>query len=277
MDILFYILAGISALAMLLAVVYVILIFPAQKKPAVSKRLHKAMYAHRGYHNKEGFVYENTLEAFELAVQKGFGIEFDINLSKDKQPVIMHDDSLKRMCGVDVKISESLYDDIKDININDSDSTIPHLSNVLSVVDGKVPLLIELKTVGDNYCELCEAVFELLDGYNGDFSIESFDPRVLVWLKKHRPSVTRGQLSCFISTKSTHGKRAILLRNLMMNFMAKPHFVAYRFKDRSNFSFKLNKLFGAQIYYWTIKNKNDAKKAISENGAIIFEAFDPID
>lgn len=274
MDILIYILIGIGVLVLTLLAAYLFMIFPAIKKPEKSKLFHDTMYAHRGYHNSKNGVPENTMAAFSKAVDKGFGIEFDINLSKDGKAVIMHDNSLKRMCGVDIKITESNYDDIKNIKIGGTEETIPLLSELLSLVDGRVPLLVEIKTVGGNYEKLCQAVFSFLDGYNGDYCVESFDPRVLMWIKKHRPTVVRGQLACHISTKSIHGKKAIFLTNLMLNFLSRPHFVAYKFEEKNNMSFRLNRLFRADVFFWTISDKESAQQSFNEKGAIIFEKFD---
>lgn len=274
MDILIYVLVSVGIIAVIMLAMYLFMVFPAAKKPIKSKMLHEAMYAHRGYHNSEIGIPENTMAAFKEAVDRGFGIEFDINLSKDGKAVIMHDNSLKRMCGVDVNITDSVYEDIKAIKIGGTEQTIPLLSDILNLVDGRVPLLVELKTVGKNYAKLCEVVFLLLDDYKGDYCVESFDPRVLMWMKKHRPSVVRGQLACHISSKSVHGKKAVLLSNLMMNFLSRPHFVAYKFAERNNLSLKINRLAGAFVYYWTIRDEKSGQIALNENSAIIFEKFD---
>lgn len=274
MDIFVYVIIGVLALLLLLFSAYLFMIFPALKKPEKSKLFHDEMYAHRGYHNLNEGTPENTMAAFSKAVHMGFGIEFDVNLSKDGKAVIMHDNSLKRMCGVDVKITESDYADVKDIKIGGTDETPPLLIDLLKLVSGRVPLLVELKTVGNNYKELCETAFEYLDLYSGDYCVESFDPRVIMWIKKNRPNVVRGQLACHMSTKGSHGKKAFFMTNLLFNFLSRPHFVAYRFEERNNISFKLNRFLGADVYFWTLRNSENAQKAILENGAIIFEKFD---
>ena len=254
---------------------YLFMIFPGTKKPKERKIFKDTMYAHRGLHNKALGVPENTMLAFKKAVDEGYGIELDVRLTADGRTVIMHDDSLKRMCDVDIKLSKSDYDNIKDIKIAATDEVTPLFSEFLSMVNGRVPLLVELKTAEDNYPELCKAVFKELDAYNGAYCVESFDPRVLGWLKKHRPHVYRGQLSCHISTKSSHGKRALFLRSLSANFISRPHFVAYSYKDSKKcFGFKMCRLLGADIFYWTMRDEESAKNALNDGGAIIFEGFD---
>ncbi len=265
---------SLSAVILLCFCAYLFMIFPCIKKPQGSKIFKNTMYAHRGLHDKSQGIPENTMLAFKKAVDEGYGIELDVRLTADGIPVIMHDDSLKRMCEADIKLSKSNYEDIKNIKIGTSDETTPLFSDFLNLVGGKVPLLVELKTTENNSPELCSAVFGELDFYNGPYCVESFDPRVLGWLKKHRPEVYRGQLSCYISTKSSHGKTALLLRSLTANFISRPHFIAYSYKDSKKcFGFKLCRLLGADVFYWTLKDEKAAKNALEDNGAIIFEGF----
>ena len=272
------IIIAVGLFIILLYYIYIFTILPAIKKPKELDRFKKTKYAHRGYHCLDEGIPENTMAAFKRAVDMGFGIEFDVNLSKDKKPVIMHDDSLKRMCGVDIKISQSNYGDIANYSIASTEQTPPLLSDILELVDGKVTLLVELKTVGGNYAELCTVAFELLDNYKGDYMVESFDPRVLTWMKKHRKNVVRGQLACYMSTKSSHGKKSFLLRNLMLNFLSRPHFVAYKFADRANVSLVVCRGLGkAPVFYWTIRDEDTANRALADGGTIIFENFDPSD
>ena len=253
---------------------YLFLVLPSFKKPEGRKKFQRAMYAHRGLHCKENHIPENSISAFQLAVENGYGIELDVHLSSDGICVVTHDDSLLRMCGVDLKVSENPYNSFKDIKIKGTDEVTPVFADVLSLVDGKVPLLVELKTDNGNYKALCEAASVLLDAYQGDYCIESFDPRAVGWFKKNRPCVYRGQLSCHISTKSAHGAYAILLRGLCANFISRPHFVAYSFKDsRCSFGFHLCRAIGADVFYWTIRNEDNAKKALEKGGSIIFEGF----
>lgn len=254
---------------------YLFMIFPCAKKHKDAEIFKSALYAHRGLHDKNAGVPENTMAAFKKAVDEGYGIELDVHLCADGTTVITHDDSLKRMCGVDLKVSESRYSDFKDIKILDTKETTPLFSDFLKLVDGKVPLLVELKTDNNNSAPLCEAVFKELDAYTGAYCVESFDPRVLGWLKKHRPKVYRGQLSCHISTKSVHGYFALLLRELLANFISRPHFVAYSYKDsKACLGFKVCRLLGADIFYWTLRNEKAAENAHKDGGALIFEGFD---
>ena len=180
----------LAAVIVILTGAYLFMILPCMKKHKNSHVFKNTLYAHRGLHDKSIGVPENTMAAFKRAVDAGFGIELDVHLCADGSTVITHDNSLKRMCGADIKVSLSNYADFKDIKILDTNETTPLFSEFLKLVDGRVPLLVELKTDDNNADSLCRAVFEHLDCYTGAYCVESFDPRVLGWLKKTVPMFT---------------------------------------------------------------------------------------
>ncbi len=137
--------------------------------------------AHRGLHHGKD-IPENSLTAFYLAIKNNYPIELDVHLTKDKKLVVFHDDNLFRVTGKNADIRDSMYDDIKDLKLYDSDETIPLFSEVLKLVDGKVPLLIEIKQQKQKGIE--KAVLDELKNYSGEFAIQSFDPFVLFKIKK---------------------------------------------------------------------------------------------
>lgn len=234
-------------------------------------------YAHRGLHG-DG-VPENSLQAFHLAVQNGYGAELDVHLSRDGRLVVMHDESLKRTAGVGRNIADCTAAELEQMRLEGTAQKIPYLEEVLPVFAGKAPLVIELKPTGGNHAALSKAVCAMLDGYPTlQFCIESFDPRVLLWLKKHRPDIVRGQLSCnFLRERSgLHLPLALLLTELSMNFLTVPHFVAYKFADRGRLSLRVCKrLWGVQEFSWTITDERDAKMAIQDGSILIFEHCRP--
>ena len=146
-------------------------------------------YAHRGLHNEE--LPENSLGAFKNAVDHRFGIELDIQLSKDNVPMVFHDATLKRVCGIDAKLCDYTAEELQKIKLLDSEWTIPRFEEVLSLVDGRVPLLVEFKR---GNTDLVKIACDMLDSYNGAFCVESFDPIMLMRIKKYRPKFARGQL-----------------------------------------------------------------------------------
>lgn len=268
----------------LIAVCFVIIIFViyalalrGNTENPNTDRFVKARYAHRGLHSKPDRP-ENSLAAFSVAVQKGYGIELDVHLMADGKLAVIHDSSLLRTASTDVRIEELTEGELENYRLENTAEKIPTLKEVLSLVDGKVPLLIELKAY-KNIKELCSALVEELEGYKGDFCIESFDPRCVLWFKKNKPDIVRGQLSeDFLKDKNAGISffTRILLTTLIFNFVNKPDFIAYKFEDRKSLANVIClKLWKMKGFSWTITDINDFATAEKENLAPIFEGFEP--
>ncbi|NMB98182.1 MAG: glycerophosphodiester phosphodiesterase [Clostridiaceae bacterium] len=233
------------------------------------------LYAHRGLHDLNAGIPENTIPAFEKAVEMKFGIELDVHISKDEQVIVFHDDTLKRACGVDKEVSSMTYDMLKTYNLFNTDTQIPLFKEVLDLVSGKVPIIIELKSCC-NIEKLCTAVSNILDNYNGLYCIESFDPRIVKWFRINRSEVSRGQLSTSLYKSNLSLPVAFAITNLLTNVITRPHFIAYDFNSRQNLSFLIcRKLFKANTVAWTIRNRNDLDKAKNLFDTFIFESFIP--
>lgn len=231
-------------------------------------------YAHRGLHDET--LPENSMAAFQAALASGYGIELDIHLLKDGNLAVMHDSSLKRTAGADVLIEDLTTDDLGKYHLNGTAETIPAFSQVLELFSGKAPLIVELKTAGKNYAQLAEAACNMLSSYDGPYCIESFDPRCILWLKKHRPDIIRGQLAeNFLTVKSTvPWILRFLLTHQLLNFLIVPDFVAYKFEDRKNLgNFLVRKFWGVQGVSWTIRSQENLKTAEKEGYLPIFEGF----
>ncbi|MFR0902878.1 MAG: glycerophosphodiester phosphodiesterase family protein, partial [Anaerovoracaceae bacterium] len=195
------------------------------KKKRILQELLKHRYAHRGFHRKPA-VPENSMDAFKRAVLNGFGIELDIHLTKDGKLAVIHDASLKRTCGADLNIEEITLKRQKYFSRKArSHSDFDH---VLKLIDGYVPLVVELKVEGGNEAELCERALRSLDRYDGLYCVESFDPRAIMWLRRNRPDIVRGQLAGALKKDgfSISSAADFMLRNLWVNFLGKPDFVA---------------------------------------------------
>ncbi len=232
-------------------------------------------YAHRGLHDAEQGIPENSLTAFRRAVEYGYGAELDVHLSKDGKLVVMHDESLLRTAGVERNICDCTKEELAQYRLEGTDEPIPFLEQVLPIFAGKTPLVIELKAYEDNHASLARRVCQLLRHYPSlEFCIESFDPRVLMYLKKRHPEIVRGQLSCnFLKDRSgLHGATAFVLTALLTNFLTVPHFIAYRYADRKRPGLWLCRhLWGAQEFGWTLQSTEEVKEA-SKNGVLaIFE------
>lgn len=236
-------------------------------------------YAHRGLHAASHGIPENSLRAFKLAADAGYGAELDVHLTKDGRLAVMHDDSLLRTCGVDRRISEMTAEELSACRLLGSDEPVPFLEQVIPLFAGKHPLIIELKSSGENNARLASKVCKLLRNYPDlKFCIESFDPRILIWLKHHRPDIIRGQLSAnfFRTDEKLPWLLKLLLTNLSTNFLTNPHFIAYKLEDRNQFSFRqCRKLWGVQEFNFTVQNEKDAEVAVRDDRIIIFEGFLP--
>ena len=233
-------------------------------------------YAHRGLHS-EG-VPENSIAAFKKALDNGYGIELDIHLMKDSNLAVIHDASLKRTAGADVNIEDLTAEDLSKYRLEGTDETIPLFKDVLALFNGKAPMIVELKAV-NNYAELCKAACAMLEKYSGVYCLESFDPRCIIWLKKNRPELIRGQLAenFIVNPKS---KIPFVLKLAMSwnlgNFLSRPDFVAYRYADRNHFSVHLCRtLWKLQGVSWTLRTKEDYDIAVKEGWIPIFENFMP--
>lgn len=257
-----------------LAVVYLFLIAPRMiGKPDVSA-LRGVHYAHRGLHDNKSDAPENSMKAFQKAVDAGYGIELDVQLSKDEIPVVFHDESLKRMCGVDGKVWQYTLKELQKMKLADSDETIPTFDAVLKTVGGKVPLIVEYKLDVPS-TKVCEIADPMLKRYQGTYCIESFHPYAVRWYKIHRPEVIRGQLSeNFMQVEKYKGKLLYwMLGNLMFNFLGRPDFIAYNHRDYKNISRRLCSKLGALPVAYTIKSQAQYENVKNEFDLFIFDSF----
>ena len=236
-------------------------------------------YAHRGFHDKPD-VPENSLAAFRRAAEHRFGAELDVHLMRDGHLAVIHDSSLKRTAGIDVAVEDLTAEELKTYRLEGTEETIPLLEEVLPLFEGKTPLIVELKPERGNHDALAAATVEMLDRFSLLYCIESFDPRCLRWLKRHRPEIVRGQLSGDLlrdGQGSGQSKLTLwLLSHLLLNFMGRPDFVAYNYLDRGNLSLRwCRKFYKVQELSWTVRDR-DVLECVEKDGCIpIFEAFDP--
>ena len=255
-----------------LAVIYLFLVAPRMFGKPDRSALMGVHYAHRGLFDNDSDAPENSLGAMRKAVEAGYGIEFDVQLSKDDVPVVFHDATLKRMCGVDGNVWDYTVEELQKMKLANSNETIPTLEQVLRVVDGKVPLIVEYKMdrVDTKVCKLGNAI---LEKYNGVYCIESFHPFAVKWYREHRPDVIRGQLSQDFSKTDYKGIQYWAMTHLLLNFLTRPDFIAYNHKDKDIFSRRLCAQLGALSVAWTIKNRKQYEEAKQHFDLVIFDSF----
>jgi len=227
--------------------------------------------AHRGLHDKR--APENSLSAFKNAIEKGYNIELDVQMLSDDTVVVFHDDSLSRMTGNDGYLKFLTKDDLKMLTLKDSKETIPTLEEILEFINGRAPILIEIKNTS-KVGKLEQKVIDILKNYKGKYAIISFNPLVLSYFKTHAPKMLRGQLS-----GSFKGERIGLLRRhalRTMGFTKKnglADFILYEADALPTIcTRKFNNL---PLIAWTVKNQAEYLRVVKYSDNIIFEGFDP--
>jgi len=231
--------------------------------------------AHRGFHSKDETVPENTMLAFEKAIEKNYGIEMDINVCKDGTVVVFHDPDLNRLCGKNLKLGDLTYDEVKIFKILKTNETIHTLKEVLEFVNGRVPLLIELKPLGNNLL-LCEGFMEVMKDYTGVWAMHSFHPMTIYWFKKNHPEVIRGQISEYFRDDPKMKKLTkFLMKTMLFNIITKPDYINYGVHDMPNKY--LNRLMkkGMTIIGYASRSQEqfDMVKKYYHNS--VFEYFEP--
>ncbi len=263
---------------LLLIIVIIIGLYLLFILPSRNKRINAFIgtrYAHRGLHNAE--VPENSMAAFRRAVEYGFGIELDVRLSKDGELVVFHDDELQRMVGIHGSTTDYTAAELAEMKLLGTEETIPKFSDVLSMVDGQVPLLIEIKETATEK-DVAPALAMLLRSYRGAYIVESFNPLSLGRFAKVNSSVPRGILSQnYLKYPEFKAPLYFILQYLLLNRICRPSFVAFQKNHtKKNPSFHLCRLMGAATFAWTVKSEEEEKEAF-KNGfdTVIFEGYIP--
>ena len=234
-------------------------------------------FAHRGLHG--GDIPENSLPAFARAAEAGYGIELDVQITSDGVPVVFHDDTLTRMCGREGGVYDLTLAELQALSLGGHEGICPPtFAEVLQTVAGRVPLIVEIKASLPEWKQTLEAAVALLDDYDGPYCIESFNPLVLRWLKRRRPSVLRGQLCArYHAWKVKRTFPQVLAEWFLTNILSRPDFVAYDFEHIHTAPFRiLSHLFPECVYAaWTPRSPEDEAAAGKVFDIMIFENYLP--
>ena len=227
--------------------------------------------AHRGLHNEE--IPENSLKAFKNAIENNYAVEFAVRALADGSIVVFNDDTLGRMTGKDGYINNFTYDDVKELTLLKSEEHIPTFQEVLNLIDGKVPVLVEIKNSGKVGFE--KDVWKMLSKYKGEYAVQSFNPYSLEWFKINAPHVKRGQLASFFKGNKEIGfaKRYALKRMLLNKKVSEPHFISYQVENLPNKYVK--KYSDLPLLAWVVKDQETLNRVNKYCDNIIFEGFNP--
>lgn len=234
--------------------------------------------AHRGLHDRAAGRIENTLPAMEAAIARNFAIECDLQLTKDGVPVVFHDDVLDRLTEATGPVSARTLADIRGIRLRDTDAGVPTLEEMLDVVDGRVPLVIELKSHWDGDRRLEQAVAPVVTAYAGQAVVMSFDPRSMAAMRRLAPSLPRGLVAD--RTTGPHwvhvpAPARFVQRHLLGAAIAWPHFVSFRLADLPASAPLMARHLGLPLICWTVRTPEERDQARAWTDQITFEDFDP--
>ena len=235
--------------------------------------------AHRGLHDLGRGRAENTASAFRAAMKAGYAIECDVGLSADGVPVVFHDDTLGRLTGVDGPLESRTAAELMVLPVLGTRDTVPRLADLLALVAGKVPLLVELKGGRGRRGRLEPAVARLLADYRGPVAIQSFDPAMVTWFRRHAPGVLRGQISMNYAMEDDEEAPPARLRGPLTNLafwrQNQPDFIAYDIRALPNWAVARHRRAGVPVLAWTVRSAADRARAALHADNVIFEHWRP--
>lgn len=225
--------------------------------------------AHRGLH--DDVFPENSIPAFRAAIEHGFTIEIDVHLSKDGHLVVFHDDNLKRVCGVDKKVAKCTLAELKSMKLKGTENTIPTFNEFLSLVDGKVGILCEIKGLNPYDNRISAAVCERLRTYTGKIALQSFNYGAVRYCRRNT-DLPCGQL-CTWQNPSATGRSHLtdFMGKLWINKLSKPHFIAYDVRDIEDNPYIVNARKKLPVITWTVNSAEKLERAEKFADNIIFE------
>lgn len=233
-------------------------------RQAELERLFAKPFAHRGLHG--GGIVENSLSAFRAAIAAGHGIELDVQASADGEAIVFHDYELDRLAGRSGRLAELDATAIGAIQLTGTDEAIPSLAQTLELIDGKAPLLIEVKSPGRHVDALSRAVARAIAGYKGPVAVMSFNPEIGRWFAEHEPQVLRG----LVVTEAGKRWRGRLTRRLAL-WRSRADFLAYDIRDLPSRFASAQRAKGLKVATWTCRSDAQRATAAAHADQIIYE------
>ena len=222
-------------------------------------------YAHRGLHG--GRVIENSRAAFRAAIALGHGIETDVQAARDGEAMVFHDSTLERLTDATGQVATRSATELGQVRLRGGSEAIPQLPEILALIGGRVPVLIEVKATGHRVGQLCLSVRRALEGYRGDAAVMSFNPLVCGWFRETAPRIVRGLV---VSEEAKRGARGAFERWASM-FKAKPDFLAYDVRDLPSSFASAARARGLPVLTWTVRSAEAERCAFAYADEAIYE------
>lgn len=236
----------------------------------------KRPIAHRGLHDAKRGVVENTASAFAAAIESGYAIECDLQLSGDGEAMVFHDDTVDRLMERNGTVGAMRARELRKLAFKAGKDRIQTLGELLDQIEGRVPLVIELKSHWDGNERLLSRALAVLEPYPGPYALMSFDPEVIAALRERSPDTVRG----IVADRATDPfydclpvSRRIELQRFTHSHATRPHFVSF---DWRYFPFAPVNAFrqrGGPVISWTIRSTESAAAARRYSDQITFEGF----
>lgn len=237
--------------------------------------------AHRGLHDRAAGVIENTITAADAAIARGFGIECDVQLTRDGEAVVFHDFTLDRLTAEKGEVVQRSAEELARAAITGSaDDRIPTLQAFLDRIGGRVPLVVEIKSRFDGSTALTRRTCAVLAGYSGPFVIKSFDPDVLATVREIAPGMVRGIVAegdySHASYASLSAERKHALANLLHHDRSGFQFVSWKVGDLPAAGPYLARALGRMpVMAWTVRTPEERARAAAHADQMVFEGFVP--
>lgn len=229
--------------------------------------------AHRGLH--DATRPENSLAAFEAAVDAGLPLELDVHASVDAEAVVFHDASLERMTGAVGDVRAWPWHRLRELPLGGTTERIPSLAEVLAMVDGRVPVVIEIKNqaaVG----VVERSVVRVLDRYTGPVAVQSFNPLTVAWFRRERPEVPRGLLAGDMDDTDLNLAKRVVLRRLLLAPHVRPTYIGYDLRALPEPAVSILRRLGVPVLAWTVRTPEQRARAMQLADNYIFECVEPM-
>lgn len=235
--------------------------------------------AHRGLHDAANGLIENTIPTFDAAIERGFAIELDVQLTADQDAVVFHDHTLDRLTGQSGLVCERTRQELGAIAVTGSGGTIPSLALVLAHVDGRTPLIVEIKSKFDGNVALADAVAGAVAAYHGPLALMSFDPAIMARIRRHKTGHPLGFVAARMGwphwQQLPAGKR-FAFGYLLNGPALRADFISYDQGSLPAIAPLLLRWIGRKkLMTWTVRDAANAKRLKRYVDQITFEGFDP--